>query len=998
MKRKVITSAAVFLLVLSSLIFVITDVSSGDKTIIDLGDEGDKTQKIYLEDEKDKIQSSDMVISDFESRGSLDNWTTWGGGELEYTDNSAEGNYALNFNYDLVDNVTAENPQSGVQYNLNENLTFNDNHEIKLYLKDRGNWYKKNKDRSLSWNLLSIQLFDNQNRAIKKDISLTNRMMVRNGFLHLRIPRIDFNQMNESNGFNNDKIQLMVFQMVKGGEGKFENPYNLENIGSGTLTFDGIAKSDFSPASPYSEKVVTGSFPAWTNYWSTISLKRNINRITHINPSLLRLNHTSQNGSIRETVRFERNAKFIKKEFKFWSRNARIPVIPLLNNFDITKNTTTANGTKTVGGWNYETIEIIVQNSTKRSNLVNNLYNYVIDKGYSGIDIDLEGQSSDVREGFKLFMKELYEKFNSNNLYVWIDVPVLAGEYHENWLLDMKFNESEGNIVEGEDNETGTIINYNEIVWREGVYDSAIQLDSTYNQFIEMNEENKTFNEGDNLTVSCFVNRSIGGQNEDNAIVKPSSYFLSAGRSWSDNSMFYIYINGNPHSITGKSIPAGEWVHITGKYNSTEKKMYIYHDGSLINEKNISSEGSYSDWSIDSSSQKLKIGDGYFGYFDGGIDGVNIIREDIPKEEIKALSDGNYIPPRGGWGGWKNPSIISQYTDLYSVMAYGYAGFWSNLSAYSESRYDMPISPMNWVSEMMDNTKRFVPNEKLVLSVGGYGYEYGGYQVADLGHAYGYDYQLIQKHDPKIWYDNEYKTGMFQYKDDETGLYHTIHLQGTESLWYKMKYCMDNDFLGVRLWYIGIEEGHYLIGLNDNAEWKRDINNQFWRYMDSLKDKDLGHLDKNNMNFTDFEELDLESVISTVSPISPEQGSIIYNKESVELKIQNKNTIGDTSEISFYNGNGELIGVKNNVSSRENVTIEWNGLNTGETYEWYVTVNSTYGNTTSEVWNFTNEYSWSIDFINTLGKIMPPILLIVLPVSIIVVVGKSLSSLGDRID
>jgi PKD repeat protein len=73
-----------------------------------------------------------------------------------------------------------------------------------------------------------------------------------------------------------------------------------------------------------------------------------------------------------------------------------------------------------------------------------------------------------------------------------------------------------------------------------------------------------------------------------------------------------------------------------------------------------------------------------------------------------------------------------------------------------------------------------------------------------------------------------------------------------------------------------------------------------------------------------------------------------------ELKVQLSDPENDVMNISFYNAaNDKLIGKKDNVSSGDNASIVWSNRDYYTVYKWYVIVNDSTSDTTSDIWTFT---------------------------------------------
>ena len=79
-----------------------------------------------------------------------------------------------------------------------------------------------------------------------------------------------------------------------------------------------------------------------------------------------------------------------------------------------------------------------------------------------------------------------------------------------------------------------------------------------------------------------------------------------------------------------------------------------------------------------------------------------------------------------------------------------------------------------------------------------------------------------------------------------------------------------------------------------------------------------------------------------------------------ELSVFVEDRDGDELRVSFYDGQGNLIGEK--IVNGSTVKVKWAGLEYGKKYEWYVVVSDGKTEVKSEVWNFTTNYKPIADF------------------------------------
>jgi len=107
---------------------------------------------------------------------------------------------------------------------------------------------------------------------------------------------------------------------------------------------------------------------------------------------------------------------------------------------------------------------------------------------------------------------------------------------------------------------------------------------------------------------------------------------------------------------------------------------------------------------------------------------------------------------------------------------------------------------------------------------------------------------------------------------------------------------------------------------------------------------------------SDFELFDL--TVGDVNrppntPINPDpyDGETDVLLSSV-LKVYVSDPDGDFLNLTFYDGNDNLIGIDDNVASGGNASIVWNGLSYFTTYYWYAIANDSKLSTKSDIWNF----------------------------------------------
>ena len=92
-----------------------------------------------------------------------------------------------------------------------------------------------------------------------------------------------------------------------------------------------------------------------------------------------------------------------------------------------------------------------------------------------------------------------------------------------------------------------------------------------------------------------------------------------------------------------------------------------------------------------------------------------------------------------------------------------------------------------------------------------------------------------------------------------------------------------------------------------------------------------------------------------VSDPDPEDNATMVFPRDVEISVRVDDPDGDRLNVSFYAGNGSLIGEKHNVAPGSRVSIIWGDLDYNTTYKWYVIVSDGIIDVRSPTWKFTTE-------------------------------------------
>jgi cellulose synthase/poly-beta-1,6-N-acetylglucosamine synthase-like glycosyltransferase/peptidoglycan/xylan/chitin deacetylase (PgdA/CDA1 family)/spore germination protein YaaH len=146
------------------------------------------------------------------------------------------------------------------------------------------------------------------------------------------------------------------------------------------------------------QPVVFGFYVNWDPA-SMVSLRVNLSRMTHLVPEWLALkngNGDVEDQSDNDVIRIANDAK--------------LPILAEINNFR--------------DGWQAGDLARVLNNSTARENLVDNIYSNLVEHKFAGVNVDFEQLSERNREQMVTFMEELHAKLKPAGLILTESVPV----------------------------------------------------------------------------------------------------------------------------------------------------------------------------------------------------------------------------------------------------------------------------------------------------------------------------------------------------------------------------------------------------------------------------------------------------------------------------------------------------------------------------------------------------------------------------------------------
>jgi cellulose synthase/poly-beta-1,6-N-acetylglucosamine synthase-like glycosyltransferase/spore germination protein YaaH/peptidoglycan/xylan/chitin deacetylase (PgdA/CDA1 family) len=146
------------------------------------------------------------------------------------------------------------------------------------------------------------------------------------------------------------------------------------------------------------QPLVFGYYVNWDPS-SMVSLRLNLSRMTHLLPEWLVLANGA--GDLND----ETDQTVVRI-----AADAHLPIIAMLTNFR--------------DGWQAKDLHTVLTNSESRKDLIDNIYDNLIEHKFAGVSIDFEQLGKRDREAMVRFMEELRAKLHPNGLLLTQSVPV----------------------------------------------------------------------------------------------------------------------------------------------------------------------------------------------------------------------------------------------------------------------------------------------------------------------------------------------------------------------------------------------------------------------------------------------------------------------------------------------------------------------------------------------------------------------------------------------
>jgi len=200
-------------------------------------------------------------------------------------------------------------------------------------------------------------------------------------------------------------------------------------------------------------------------------------------------------------------------------------------------------------------------------------------------------------------------------------------------------------------------------------------------------------------------------------------------------------------------------------------------------------------------------------------DGVNIDIEDVNLEDSENLSKfytelGMELDKKGYILSASVPSRVSDepfnpFSDPFDYGKIGEAVDEFVVMLYNE--HGWPGSPpgpavsIGWMERVLNYTMTKMPKEKIVAAVSVFGFDFNLTTGKNTYVTYQMAMDLAQKYDKEVMFDEETKTPMFSYVDEE-GNEHEVWFENEESIKAKIDLAWKLGIKGIALWRLGMED------------------------------------------------------------------------------------------------------------------------------------------------------------------------------------------------
>ncbi|NMM63977.1 glycoside hydrolase family 18 [Clostridium sp. P21] len=142
---------------------------------------------------------------------------------------------------------------------------------------------------------------------------------------------------------------------------------------------------------------------------------------------------------------------------------------------------------------------------------------------------------------------------------------------------------------------------------------------------------------------------------------------------------------------------------------------------------------------------------------------------------------------------------IGKFSDKVMIMTYD--EHWSGGSPG-------PIASIGWVEEVINYAVSVIPNDKVMLGLAAYGYDWASNRNSADAYTINQSYNKAYRSDVQVKWDSASKSPYFNYIDNYD-VYHSVWFENSTSIGYKLDLVNNYNLAGVAIWRLGLENSDY---------------------------------------------------------------------------------------------------------------------------------------------------------------------------------------------
>jgi spore germination protein len=140
---------------------------------------------------------------------------------------------------------------------------------------------------------------------------------------------------------------------------------------------------------------------------------------------------------------------------------------------------------------------------------------------------------------------------------------------------------------------------------------------------------------------------------------------------------------------------------------------------------------------------------------------------------------------------------ISQYADKIMIMCYNYS--------YKTGKPG-PLCPTSWLNDIIKFAKTQIPQEKIGIALGFYGYDWSKKETITLNRRQAKN--LIDTYQVKLNWDKKSQSPYFSYSKD--GAIHNVWFEDEKSIYQKLNIIKKHKIKNIGIWHLGMLDSAFL--------------------------------------------------------------------------------------------------------------------------------------------------------------------------------------------